>query len=904
MATQTSAPKSGKKAAQNLRRPTGKDYVQLLQKIHIWEVLAFLLSFLLIGFGFYKAEMHPFGDRQFLVTDLWHQYYPFFQLLHEKLTEGGSMLYTWRIGLGTNFLALLSYYAASPLNLLAFFMPQDELRTGMMVILMLKFACAGGFMSMCLRYVFGKNDISITAFGVMYALCSYMVGYYWNTIWIDTVALLPLIMLGLTALVREGKWRVYAISLAIALMSSYYIGYMVCIYIVITFFLLCLFYGTKGKVFFKRVGLVTGISVLSGGLVSFVLLPAFFAMLLTHSADNTFPTALKWYEAWKDVIANMMPYTDVTAKEGLPNLYCGFLPLLLLGPFVVAKKIRIREKVAGILLLVFLIVSCNMNYLNFIWHGFHVPNMLPYRFAFLFSFTLLIVGYRAYTIMVEEKLSLIQWGAMILVGAIFLWVGYTSGLQTDDHKFVKASAIIGGVYLVILFLRMFTPKQIVHVLLSVAVIAEMGIQSVNGVKTVGSSGYSIYPANKEEIAYLLDVEDQQDDSMFSRTEITQWYTLNDPALYYYNGVSMFSSMTDESITKFMRLIGISAGEASNRYFYANNSPFNNMLLNVKYIIAKDGYNADTLNARKLDDSGSSAIWEENLNLGIGFLVETPTEFYIMDETVNAFQQQNGMFRKMTGLTKDIFTPIDITHVGHSGYDVTRRAYGDYSFTRQDDAPVDNSFLKYNYTAVQDGMLYALVKVTDAENVDVWYNNAIIHTYNVSRQPYTFPLGYYHAGEMVTLKVPMKEEYKSGTAQMFVYQLNEDVLLEGYERLKAGQLQLTEFEDTHFKGTVTADKDKILFMSVPYDKGWKVYVDGKEEKLYPIFDAMSAVNLTAGEHEIEMRYSPRGFVPGICISIVSLAALVMLYILERKKSGKPVFEPAESSEAASETSQEA
>ena len=94
------------------------------------------------------------------------------------------------------------------------------------------------------------------------------------------------------------------------------------------------------------------------------------------------------------------------------------------------------------------------------------------------------------------------------------------------------------------------------------------------------------------------------------------------------------------------------------------------------------------------------------------------------------------------------------------------------------------------------------------------------------------------------------------------------------------------------------------MSVPYDKGWKVYVDGKEEKLYPIFDAMSAVNLTAGEHEIEMRYSPRGFIPGICISIVSLAALVMLYILERKKSGKPVFEPDASSETAPEPSQEA
>ncbi|MBQ4465788.1 MAG: YfhO family protein, partial [Oscillospiraceae bacterium] len=217
--------------APQTRAATDQDYVNLikklinklhLQKLPVWEILAFVLSFLLIGFGFYKAEMHPFGDKQFLVTDLWHQYYPFFQQLAEKLQNGESLLYTWRSGMGTNFIAILSYYAASPLNLLSFFIPQAELRTGMLFILVLKFAFAGCFMAMCLRYVFGKNDISITFFGIMYALCSYMVGYYWNTIWIDTVALLPLVMLGLTALVREGKYRLYVVSLGLALMSSYY----------------------------------------------------------------------------------------------------------------------------------------------------------------------------------------------------------------------------------------------------------------------------------------------------------------------------------------------------------------------------------------------------------------------------------------------------------------------------------------------------------------------------------------------------------------------------------------------------------------------------------------------------------------------------------------------------------
>ncbi len=889
MAKTSTKPAAKKSAAKVKRRPGLNDYAALLQKIHFWEILAFVASFLLIGFGFYKGEMHPWGDKQFLVTDLWHQYYPFFQILADKLQHGGSLLYSWRTGMGTNFLALMSYYCASPLNFLSFFIPREELRTGMMVILMMKFACACVFRATGPRYVSVKNDISITMFGMMYALCSYMVGYYWNTIWIDTVALLPLVMLGLTALVREGKYRTYVISLALALMSSYYIGYMVCIYVFFSFFLLCLFEGTKGKVFFKRFGLVAGTSVLGGGLSAWILLPAYYGLQMTHSVGNSFPKDIKWYEAWRDIIANMLPYTEVTSKDGLPNLYCGILPVLLLGVFVIAKKIRIREKIAGILVLAFLIFSCNLNYLNFIWHGMHFPNMLPYRFSFLFSFTLLIIGYRAIQILLDEKLSLIQWGAMIVVGGVFIWLGYTSGIQSDDHKFAISSAILGGVYLVIIFCRLFSPKQLVQFLLCAVTVYEMGAQSVNGVKAVGSSTYSIYPANKAEITSLLKIRDQHEDELFSRSEITMWYTLNDPAMYYYDGLSQFSSMANESISTFMRKIGLPGSEAGNRYFYANTSPLTNMLCDIKFIMAKDGYNADSVNATKIGEIGSTAIYQENLNLGLGFLTNLSTEFYIMDDTLSAFEQQNAMFRKMTGLNEDLFTPVDITHVGHQGYEVIRKDYGSYSYTRLDDAPQDNSFLKYNYTSPEHCVLYAYCKVTDADNLDVWYNDSKIHTYNIGRQPYITPIGEYQEGEMVTLKVMMKEDQKSGSITVYVYELNQEVLEKGYEILKAGQMQITEFKDTSFKATVNADTDKALYMSVPYEKGWTCYVDGEKARLYPMFDAMCAVNVSAGEHTIEMKYSPKGFVPGVFISIVSVAALVLLYILERKRRGKAAFD---------------
>ena len=125
-------------------------------------ILSFLIPMVLMGIGFLLQKVHPFGDRQILVVDCWHQYYPFFQQLHEKLRHGGSLLFTWDSGLGSNFLPILSYYAASPLNLLAALVPDSLLREAFTVNLLLKIGCAGGFFALFLKGTFRRNDLSLS----------------------------------------------------------------------------------------------------------------------------------------------------------------------------------------------------------------------------------------------------------------------------------------------------------------------------------------------------------------------------------------------------------------------------------------------------------------------------------------------------------------------------------------------------------------------------------------------------------------------------------------------------------------------------------------------------------------------------------------------------------------------
>lgn len=159
--------------------------------------LAFFVPFLILFYGFATGEFYPFGDNQIAVIDFFHQYYPFLDELQSKLQNGGSLLYSWNGGLGTNFISLMAYYAASPLYLLTVFVSSEYLMEAITLIIMIKISLGGAFMAIYLRGMHGKCDLGTVAFSTLYALCAYVLGYYWCLMWLDVVALLPLCLLGL-----------------------------------------------------------------------------------------------------------------------------------------------------------------------------------------------------------------------------------------------------------------------------------------------------------------------------------------------------------------------------------------------------------------------------------------------------------------------------------------------------------------------------------------------------------------------------------------------------------------------------------------------------------------------------------------------------------------------------------
>ncbi len=838
--------------------------------------LAFLLPFVIMWVFFAQNEVHPFGDKQILVTDLWHQYYPFFRVEQEKLQGLSSMLYSWETGMGTNFISLLSYYAGSPLNLLSVFFPLEYSRDALTLILTLKIGCAGLFFAIFLKHTFNKNDFSIVGFGLCFALCNYIMGYYWNIIWIDTVALLPLVVLGTVKLYREGRFKLYAITLALSLISSFYIGLFTCIFTVMVFAALVISEWSGFKNALKRLGQIAGATALGLGLGAVVLIPAYLGLQLTNSVNNQFPENITYYETWLKMISSVIGFHEPTAKEGLPNFYCGMFAIILLGAFIRSRKIKIREKIITVIYLAFIIVSCNMNVLNYMWHGFHFTNMLPYRFSFLLSFILLAAGYRAFTVMKEERniFDIIALSAMTFVIAL---VSY----RDQTEKALISSMVVCFVFIVAMFIyeRKLINEKALNFVVFVVCIVEMAMNANLGVKTVTTTGYSIYPRNEKSIEALIDTVESNDKD-FYRIETTSNYTINDPALYGYNGISQFSSTANVNVTNMMHSLGIQASSGGNRYYYNQNTAVLNMFLNLKYLIANDSYSGDLTYLTPLAEQGGVSIYQNNHHLPIAFAGESDVLNYDGESFIQ-FENQNELFKLVTGIDEDVFVKLDIKDVGHKGLNVMKAGYGNYNY--QYNAPTDGSndcYLKFNYNVMFDGPVYATFNFGESSNVKIKSGDEVLHSHNSGKYIEIFAAGDFNTGDVITLQSNV-EEQKGGNGTVYAYQINSEVFEKGYQKLLTGALNVSEYDDTHIKGTISTENSGVIYTSIPFDGGWKAYIDGKEAEVKSIKNAFVAVPVSAGEHTVELKYSPPGFMEGAVITVVSIALLVALFFIEPK-----------------------
>ena len=808
---------------------------------------AFFVPVLVLVVIFAQRGIFPFGEECFLRTDMYHQYAPFFSEFQYKLTHGGSLLYSWDIGMGVNFSALYAYYLASPMNWLVALCPRQFLIEFMTVLIVIKTGLSGLFFTWYLRKHTGTREFGSCFFGIFYALSGYMAAYSWNIMWLDCILLFPVILFGLERLVKEKKGMVYCIALGLSILSNYYISIMICIFMVIYAAVLVILYPPKkGKEFVATADRFTLYSLLAGGLAAVVLLPEIYALQATASGNFDFPKTVSSYFSIFDMIARHMG--NVQTEIGLdhwPNIYCGVAVLMLLLLYLGNKNIKIKEKAVYFSLLLFFYASFSVNVLNFIWHGFHYPNSLPCRQSFIYIALVLVMCYKAYLELKNtpwKHIVMAFWGAAA-------FVILAEKLVDNEEQFHFAVF-----YAAILFLALYTGCIYLYhsrkwcrdgVLLAVLglVFCESAVNMA--VTSIPTTSRTAYVKDNEDTMLLAD---SIRSSVFYRIEKGESRTKNDGAWMNFPSASLFSSVASAAMSDFFKSVGCES--STNAYSVKGSTPFIDALFATRYGIYPDQQPADGLK-EQIGRQGSMWFYENKYTLPVGFVMPQDMETNWVLDSGNPANVQNDL-SSVLGVS-NLLVPAEGVSEGK----------------------------KLTFTADASGDYYVYVTNKKVEEVSAEIGERSLSFDNVDRG-YFLELGYLPKGQEVILQ---SQTDGNPAMQAEIWRFDPEAMEEIYQCLSKSPLELSSWMDTGLAGSINTPEGGTMFTSIPYDKGWKIWVDGTAVSGRPVFDAFLGVDLEPGEHKIRLSYEPQGLKTGAVITGVSAAAVAALAVCGWMKNKK-------------------
>ena len=870
--------------------------IQLKSNTRLFLVLSFLLPILGMSIMMIVRGFEPFGKVSMLYSDMYHQYYPFFVAFRKALLSGDSLLYSWDVGMGMDYLGLISYYLASPLNLLSVLIPEGWVLEYFSLLSPIKMGFAGLFFAVFLQKLFHKNDPSITLFGCLYALCAWAMGYQWNVMWLDTFALLPLVALGTVFLLRDKKVLLYTVTLFLSVFSNYYVGFFVCIFVALLFlcYQICRWAGFKR--FFADLGRIFVFSLLAIGMTAILELPAFAALQTTQSSVNKFPEGFKlniadentWkglFDAMRQVAGNMNGNIKPTFKEGLPNIYCGLVTNMLAILFLTCKQVKLRDKICCVGLLIFFNLSFILRQLDYIWHGFHFTNMIPYRFSFLYSFVLLYMAYRAY--LLRDSFRLWQ-----LLVSIALSVGLLFCIEDPGKEYW----IYNGIFLIFYFITLSIPyllhekttdaiqeakntasnNQTRTLVLFFVIVLELSLNILNmGINFTGTT-ITDYPRGTTHTASMIRyMKEREDDNLFYRAETTHSQTLNDGALNGYHGISTFTSSANVRVTKFMQALGYGAKNTYNRYCFEESSPVANLFLNLKYMLERQNRVEENNYFEDIHSYGKVHLLENKAYLPLGFMAKNQIlNVDFPNAQNNAFLFQNELLKAASGINEDVWSLMSNSALEITGRDVTIRSKtenGYCSYSTEDNA---GGTLVYTYTADREGLLCIDLDLSKRNNFSVWKNEVELYneTYSI---PQSLSVAQIVPGDVIEIHLTCKSG-ESGSTTIHAGVLDDAVFQQAYSILSRSTLELTKFENTKIEGHIHCEEAGVLYTSIPQDGNWTAKVDGKTVDTALVGDAMVALLLPEGDHEVSFHYENKAFSTGWKISLVCLVVFIVLH----------------------------
>lgn len=880
------------------------------------------------AYAFFKVK--PFGDNSVLVLDLNGQYVYYYEAFRDAFWGDGSFIYDWSRNLSGEMFGIFAYYLASPFMLIICLLPRTCMVTSIMIMQLAKIGTSAVTFAYFLKYTFkDKKKIrpaSLVIFSTMYALMEYMVVQCMDPMWLDGLVYLPLIFVGVQKLVSKGNMIPYIIPLALMFIAHFYIGYMVGIS---TFLYFCYFCFTKDKKFDIKKSLKSFFDFGVGTLIAlmcsaFVLLPVYNSLKLGKFEFTEPDFSLATQFDFLTFFTKMFPMTyDTVYPEGLPMIFCGTAALILVPLYFLNSKIDIKTKVSTGVLTGAFIILMYIKPVDMAMHGFQVPNWLPYRYSFIFSFFVIYMAFCAFENLDGIKIK--SMGNIVFALMVFLFWCERENYkhfklfetrEVDDPE--KAHNVIQGIwcamiclllyFLILYFIRKYPKSKVAAIsmaaVLSIELFANAADTLVKIDKDVAYSKATSYEPYMSDLRSAVKYIKDYDKDNFYRMEATFHRTVNDSIAVGYYGVSHSSSTMNAPALSMLHQLGYAYGGHYTKY--DGTTFINDALFDIRYLMNKTGDTAYVGERVKVPAeyqlATSKKIGKTNFEyyrnpnaLGLGVVVGNNVTNIVLNNNTDPFINQNMVMDTLAGNNTQYFTRLNVTdtEMENCSAEVQGDGHTKYHPTDENNA---ECHVDYVVKMDKDSYLYMYLPTQYERTCNVWIQDESEYKPDANNMTYAgqffvgdnysiLNLGKYSKDQSLRVRITIANDEKEAfwKDQLF-YTFDYDTFTNDCQQLKTRSFNVTKFEDTYLEGTVNAEaNNQVLFTTIPYENGWTIKVNGKKVEPLKSLNSLITIPLEPGENKITMKFLPDYFVFSIIITGCGILLLILVFLFEYKKN---------------------
>ena len=826
-------------------------------KKYLPEILTFIVPILIMLISCIVNKTYPFGKEILPKYDGYYQYAGFTSYYKNVLLGNESLFYSFKGLLGYNFYATSIYYMFNPTNLLCIFSTSKNILEYYTFIILLRIGLSGFTMCKYLKYKFkNQSNLRYIIFSISYALMAYNVCYFFNYMYFDTVVLFPIVILGLDKLIYERKNRLYIISLTLSIISNFYIGYMVCIFSLLYFIYNIVIYKLDKNII--KDFIIS--SLLSGFMCMIIIIPEASellkgkALLYASSKAEYFKFNMNFLNIFYKFLPGSTSNYDL--EYGMVNIYVSLFVIILVIKYFFNKKIYKKERITTLIFILFFLFSISFNLLDFAWQLFQKPIWYPNRYIFTFSFFLITVAMKEITNITYK--TNIKENLIIIISFILLTLYSIISLKIHNDNLKIISYILG--IILILQYTFFLNNRNAKYLLVMLFFIEVTTNAIFTLKIMGkTTTMTQYKTNEEinekAVKHIKEIENK--DNNFYRMELSTSTVHNSPSLLNYNGINHFNSVKNAKTLNFLNKFNYQVTDDTSVEFN-NYNPYLTSLLGIKYI-----------NGSK-DEMYYENVYNENpymyLNkdaLSLGYMIYNK-EF---KESNSSYQNTENLINSMLNTDIKRYKVID----NFNGEDTEIKEIDNKKYV------ISKTSIKIEMEDKASNSMFLIPSrnISFVANYSIFINDEEIKDAVIKQSPI-----FINKGD--TYKIIIKSNLsKTELNSLKWYQIDYDKYIETINELKKNEFNITKYnKDNHIEGNIDVNNDKnVLLLTIPYDKGWNIYVDDNKVNYDICFDSFICLDLDKGKHNIKMNYVPSGFIVGLIIS--SLAFIVTIIYIRKK-----------------------